>query len=236
MIIYKITNIVNGKIYVGCTTGTLERRWRRHVDRRKDRTLLARSILKYGAESFLIEQIDSAKSEKEMFEKEIFWIQELNSINRSIGYNMTPGGDRGPIKKGKDHPFFGVKSDRFSKLNKSRIGIKLTESHRANISLAQIGSRHSEDSLTKMSTSRKKVWDDPNSPYRKPGYREKISKARKGQPPTVVRPVTCNETNQTFSSITEAAKVLGIRSSSNITTHLKGEIKKVQGLTFKIAV
>lgn len=53
-----------------------------------DGTYLHRAMKKYGIENFIIEAIDTAYSQIELDEKEIFWITKLNSINKKIGYNL----------------------------------------------------------------------------------------------------------------------------------------------------
>jgi len=55
LVIYKITNIINGKIYVGKTTRSLKDRWNRHIyDALSNRldTHFSRAIRKYGPENF----------------------------------------------------------------------------------------------------------------------------------------------------------------------------------------
>lgn len=90
--IYKITNTINGKFYIG-KTKNIERRWKEHLKMvGKKRHPLYDSILHYGKENFKIEIIDEGDSTiiNEM-EKE--WILNTNSIN--IGYNIAPGGEGG---------------------------------------------------------------------------------------------------------------------------------------------
>lgn len=96
MIIYKITNKTNGKIYIGQTVGKLETRWKRHV-RSKDDSIFHRAIRKHGAESFTVEKIDIACSIEELNEKEKYWIAHYDSLNRDKGYNMTAGGRSGAV-------------------------------------------------------------------------------------------------------------------------------------------
>jgi len=101
MIIYKATNLVNGKNYVGQTTRTLEKRKREHLtdyknDKKTKSKYFYRSLNKYGEDSFVWESIDTAKTQDELNIKEKFWIKELNSISPN-GYNLTNGGEFGKI-------------------------------------------------------------------------------------------------------------------------------------------
>ena len=92
MIIYKITNKINGKVYIGQTIKTLERRWKQHCTRAKNkRYALCEAIKKYGKENFTVEQIDVACSRDELDTKEIYWIKFYDSMSPN-GYNMTGGG------------------------------------------------------------------------------------------------------------------------------------------------
>lgn len=100
--IYKITNKINGKIYIGQTIHKIQYRFREHCNgikyllkHRKNVSYLQKAILKYGKENFIIEEIDTAVSEEDMDNKEIFWIDKYNSTDRNIGYNITKGGEGG---------------------------------------------------------------------------------------------------------------------------------------------
>lgn len=95
MLIYKITNLINNKIYIGLTARTIEERWKQHVNQSKKKNYyIARTIRKYGKENFKIEQIDKAYSIKELKSKEKYWIAKYQSNNRNIGYNLTDGGEK----------------------------------------------------------------------------------------------------------------------------------------------
>ena len=90
MWIYKITNIQNQKVYIGQTIRPIEQRYHRHINDAMNNILdthFARAIRKYGKDNFIIEEIDSAKTQNELNEKEQYWIQYYNSINN--GYNET---------------------------------------------------------------------------------------------------------------------------------------------------
>ena len=58
MIIYKITNNINGKIYIGQTTQSLANRWSQHTKEISKCFRMKAAIKKYGKESFSIEEID----------------------------------------------------------------------------------------------------------------------------------------------------------------------------------
>lgn len=96
MIIYKITNKLNGKIYIGKTGQSLERRWCKHLNEAKhhDKRHLYRAINKYGKNEFSIEVIECCKLEV-VSEREKFWIKHYNSNDQTIGYNLTEGGENG---------------------------------------------------------------------------------------------------------------------------------------------
>jgi group I intron endonuclease len=92
MYIYKITNTINGKIYIGQTIRSVEQRFNRHINDAINcniDTHFARAIRKYGLDVFFIEIIDTAQSECELTQKEQYWIRYYNSTNPGIGYNET---------------------------------------------------------------------------------------------------------------------------------------------------
>ena len=94
MIIYKITNRVNNKVYIGLTTETLQKRWSGHLQVYKTcERHLYQSMRKYGIDNFTIEEIDKADSFDELGELERKYIKEYNSQNPEKGYNITAGGE-----------------------------------------------------------------------------------------------------------------------------------------------
>lgn len=96
MYIYKITNDINDKIYVGQTIRPIEERFHRHIQEalsNKLDTHFARAIREYGPEHFFVTCIDTASSKEELNQKEIYWIKYYNSFEE--GYNSTFGGEGG---------------------------------------------------------------------------------------------------------------------------------------------
>lgn len=88
-IIYKVTNKVNGKSYIGQTRYTLEFRWRQHLHK-KDNVYFHNAIKKYGAENFSVEVLEECDVDK-LNSREIFYIAKYNTFEN--GYNLTLGGD-----------------------------------------------------------------------------------------------------------------------------------------------
>ena len=88
MIIYKITNRLNGKPYVGQTRQSIEKRFLQHYH---TPTPLGQAMRECGIENFTIEIIEYCETQEQANERERFWIRALNS-KQPYGYNVTDGG------------------------------------------------------------------------------------------------------------------------------------------------
>lgn len=98
--IYKITNTLNGNLYIGLSKNLTQR-----MSEHKSRYLaegrqsydspLYRAFRKYGIENFSFEVIEYCEEEK-LPEREIFWIAFYNSYLDKKHYNLTPGGEGNP--------------------------------------------------------------------------------------------------------------------------------------------
>ena len=109
--IYQITNDINGKIYIGKTEFSIEKRFKEHCqdafrDRNEKRPLYA-AMRKYGIEHFHIELIEETDNPEE---REIYWIENKRSFKN--GYNATMGGDgkqlydhQAILARLKEHPY-----------------------------------------------------------------------------------------------------------------------------------
>lgn len=130
--VYKITNKVTNKVYIGITNQGSGARYRHHwyESRIGEPSPIHRSMAKYGEENFTLEIIDFADTYDELKEKEKYWIKQYNSTDRTIGYNLTEGGD-------------------------GTFGKKLSEETKDKIRQKALGRKLSEETKAKMSESRK---------------------------------------------------------------------------------
>lgn len=93
-IIYKITNTINDKVYIGQTKNTFDRRyragkWWKYTTSRH----LISAINLYGHEVFEVDkELDIATTKEELDLKEKLWIEYYQSNNRLYGYNIEDGG------------------------------------------------------------------------------------------------------------------------------------------------
>lgn len=99
--IYKITNKINGKIYIGKTSlPKIEDRMQQHIrDSKKircEKRPLYDAFNKYGIENFTIEEIEQVANDDIASQREQYWIEKLRTyigFKDSVGYNATLGGD-----------------------------------------------------------------------------------------------------------------------------------------------
>jgi hypothetical protein len=120
MVIYKITNIITNKVYIGKTGGTLMERWNGHKAKCRDgKTIskLYRSMRKHGIENFKIEEIEKANDINDLKSKEFKWIREYDSTNDKKGYNIQKGDENDNLIIHEDSKIRIVKGNKENKLN-----------------------------------------------------------------------------------------------------------------------
>lgn len=221
MIIYKATNKVNGKIYIGQTIQPLYKRWQDHCrgDKTRD-SYLHRAIAKHGIENFIIEQIDSAQTIEELNTKEETYIKALNCLSPN-GYNLLPGGDNR-----RHHP------DTQKKISEKLKGRSIPQRWNKGRSHP-----HSAETKAKLSnalkgTPIKNRWTAGNKTPRTEEQKAHLSAMNKGKPNVVLyKKVQCSD-GQTFESVNAAAAAFGLNRVTVSGLLKSGKIGRC-GVSFK---
>jgi group I intron endonuclease len=105
--VYKITNLINGKVYIG-KTNDLKKRWSAHKcdakkpQKRKHAPILA-AINKYGVENFSMESVEITNTNKKVLKLERKWIKAFRKKGYDI-YNVSDGGESPPHYIGNKNP------------------------------------------------------------------------------------------------------------------------------------
>ena len=158
MIIYKTTNIINGKIYIGKD----EKNNPKYLG---SGTILKLAIKKYGKENFKKEILEYCNNREFLCILEIYWIEKLQSKNPKIGYNIKNGGNGG-----------------YTYIDNEEIKYKISKNH-ADISGEKnpmFGKKHTDESRLKMSINTKKCYEkNPHLIDKLKKMRKKLSKGRK---------------------------------------------------------
>lgn len=215
MIIYKITNLINGKIYIGQYSGKdFESYWGSGL-------LLKKAIKKYGKENFKKEIIEICESKQILNEKEVYWISFYNSIDSKIGYNIHKGGQGG------SQPIQGRTSlEGYILRYGEEIGkIKYEENRRLN-SKTHKGHKVSDEQKKKQSISTKGIKRKPHSEQRK----QNISKSKLGKPSKLKGKKRSEESKQ---KNRKSAKRIGIKPPSRLGFKQKEESKRKNSLSHK---
>lgn len=115
-LVYLITNLVNGKVYVGQTVFSLRDRFLAHIrtSRKKDDRPISRAIRRYGKENFKITPLCSCYSHEELNLMEDLYILSYDSLNRVVGYNLQRGGFKGHVS---DETKEKIRKGKFGKTN-----------------------------------------------------------------------------------------------------------------------
>ena len=159
--IYCIRCLANGKLYIGQTVKSLNRRFNQHIAeaKRGGRTKLHRAIRKYGEENFTVEEVMWVEAPTKQALKakldflEIHFIQKFDT--RRNGYNTGEGGE-GHSQDA--HPLYGKHRSREvrEKISRSLKGRPLSPEHRRHISQTEKGKFVSEETRRKISEARKR--------------------------------------------------------------------------------
>lgn len=129
-IIYKHTNLINNKVYIGQTSfSNPEKRWGKNGEKYYTCYYFYSAIKKYGWENFSHEILETGLNKEEAANKERFYIQLYKSNQINFGYNLTSGGEKQKI----------LSSQSREKMSLAKKGKPLSEEHKKHISEVTCG-------------------------------------------------------------------------------------------------
>uniref|UniRef100_A0A6M3XES6 GIY-YIG domain-containing protein n=2 Tax=viral metagenome TaxID=1070528 RepID=A0A6M3XES6_9ZZZZ len=168
MIIYKIQNRINGKIYIGQTTRSLKERIKEHLAP-NNCTVIHATLIKYGIENFDISIIDVTSNINKLNKLEIFYIKKYNCMSPN-GYNLTTGGKN-----------YNCSEETKRKLSEFFKGHKATEETKRKLSKSLKGHKVTEETKRKISESHqgKKNW--VFGKHLSKEHKRKLSESHKGK-------------------------------------------------------
>ena len=230
-IIYKATNTINNKVYIGQTTSTLKNRIYYHIYRAEHsleitHTHFINALRKYGQNAFTWEQIDTAETQDELNKKEQYWIQYYDSMN--TGYNIQAGGNNYDTEKFAlacgSKPFYAYKANgdflgEF--INRKAFGRKygVADTHIADVL------NHKYNSCNGFIFIDKKEFTEEL-------LQEKLSKIKNSFRPFIAMNIKTFEQFGPFMSMQECKETLHLK-NNHIGEILKGQRKSQEGYTFK---
>lgn len=228
--VYKITNILNGKMYIGQTTRP-ERRFAEHTWKGSKSKILSAAVKKYGKDSFSFQILCWCPDKRYADDVERKLIAAYDT--RSTGYNICVGGEG--LGSGEDHPVFGRvwsegqrkrQADNMRGERNHRHGKPNTLEQKAKIREALVGREITWGA--KISAAKKGIRTSSD---------EQVAKAVAASRLVLIKPVKASreDIEHTFDSIVECAAFFGLHENT-IQRYLRGVSKNRDGWDFtKIA-
>lgn len=238
MVVYALTNRINGKKYVGQTARPLAQRISEHMNSDYP---IGLAIKKYGINNFDVEVLAEGATIEELCKLERLYIAAFKSNDPEYGYNLTEGGEH---IAGWHHTAQGranisaalagkpFTEDHKQKLREANLGEKnpmygkhLTDEHKAKLSAALSGENNPLYGIPRTDEVKAKISETKKN---NPISEESMAKIRAA----ASIPVLCEQTGVIYSSITEAAKAIGV-SRPAVAYVCHGKMKSIKGLTFR---
>jgi len=236
--IYLVTNIVNGKIYIGQTKR--KDRWYHHKwaakNGRKNKMILHKAIRKYGAENFIYEILVTGVPANIINEYENLFIESFESTNDLIGYNyLSWGSAYNGEMRGEKHPNYGKKNERLAEMNRERRGVASSVTQKKVASLTHKNVPKAEAQKEKMSLSRKEYCKNNKDKILAASIKGNAKRIGKSFKNKKWRGVRCIETNVAYENARMAGIKMGLGeyAGNNIRNQAAGVLKKAYGFTFE---
>lgn len=223
--VYKHTNLINGKVYIGITKQDLKRRWQNGKGY-VDNEYFYYSIIKHGWNNFKHELLFDNLSKEEAQKKEIELISFYKSNDRRFGYNISGGGETSNENFKKK---FGKENHKSRKVKvfdaKSNKLLKIFESQtQASIELGINRKGITKNCLGKSKTYKGFIFEYDDCEFIKP---IKCERGKHNNHKT--SKVKCVDDNKIFNSIKEAGEHYNIRPNNIASCLCKSSKSKTAG-------
>jgi group I intron endonuclease len=224
MVIYKTTNLVNGKQYIG-------RDGRNNPNYLGSGILLQRAIKKYGKENFKKEILEECNSDEILSKREEYWLNYYDAGNNPNFYNMhnySHGGASPSIqtRQKTSMSLLGrkISDEHRKKISAGRIGIVFSEDTRKKMSLSHFGKVASEETKIKMSKSRMGELNHWYGKKLSEDHRKKLSESHMGNVSNFKGYVicVCGQYKGQRKTSKEWSEIIGV-SLSIVSRHLSGK-------------
>ena len=231
--IYKYTNVITGKVYIGQTSKSLEERAQNNGLNYRGSRRFYEAICDYSRDSFEPEILEEVETAEEANEREIYYIKLFNSTNPEDGYNIGLGGDNHVV----------------SEETRKIISQKAKERYKDPTKNPMYGRKHTEE--TKQKQRECKLGQLNPMFGRKWTEKQKAGCGTKGKHlnltdeqrdvlrqranimhKSIRKAIRCVSDNMEFASITEASKYYNIPVPT-ISDNLHGKSKICHGLSFE---
>lgn len=159
--IYRISNLLTGKQYIGRTKRAIEKRLNSHFYEalsRKTNMYLHNSIRKYGKEYFVIEELEGGISENEISQKEVDWILKENTIQPN-GYNEHAGGNGGSLYASAElrKKFSNTRVQNLLQTPIYNKGVPMSDMQKKKLSKKLTGKTKTEEHTERLKTSKRRT-------------------------------------------------------------------------------
>lgn len=224
--IYKVTNKVNGKCYIGQSKNIARRFWEHRCISHESNPLIRDDLQRYGKENFAYEVLEEC-GVSDLDEREAYYIAafkpEYNTKGLTgQGIHYTDQATRDKIRKSAKrwwNSLSGETKERIIKHNlKGRhIGYRMTAEQKDRLSKANLGKKQSAETIEKRKEAIRRLKETGAYVQTNAGHKKSI---------------VCLNDNMTFESVKSAAEAYGIKPSS-ISAVLNGRQNTAKGLRFK---
>lgn len=242
--IYCIENIQNNKKYVGQSIN-VESRMKEHkshlIHNNHTNCYLQKSWNKYGKKNFKFYVLEFCSND-ELDDREIYYINYYNSVDRKFGYNLKTGGQNGASRYSKESRKKMSESQkrvcedpkRREFLSKNALNIWSNEEYKKSRSGENhwlYGKHHSEESRKKLSDKNK----GKKKPKRSKEHCEALSRSKKGKksPKRNTTPVRCIETGKIYCDAITAGREMGLKFPNKVISVCNGRQNTTSGYHFE---